>query len=126
MAKLASASYSPEAAQKLAEWGKNWTEEDQRRASQQWDAVFTEIRRLVAEGKDPTGVEGQALAKQHSDLIGQFTRGDADVMAGLKKWWQSHNELPAEEKPLSMYSSSEEETAFLQQALQHYQQQGNK
>ena len=119
MAKLSSMSFSPEAAQKLAEWGKNWTEEDQKRASQQWDAFFAELRRLVEEGKDPTGTEGQALAKQHSELIGQLTRGDADVMAGVKQWWMNHEALPAEEKPL-MYSYSKEEAAFLQKALEHY------
>jgi len=122
MAEISSASYSPEAAQKLAEWGKNWTEEDQKRASQQWDAVFTELRRLVALGIDPTGAEGQALAKQHSELIGQFTQGDADVTAGLKQWWKNHDELPAGEKPLSMYSYSKEEAEFLQKALEYYQQ----
>jgi DNA-binding transcriptional MerR regulator len=120
MAEISEKSYSSEAAQKLAEWGRNWTEEDQKHASQQWDAVFTELRRLVAEGKNPTGPEGQALAKQQSDLIGQFTRGDADVEAGLKQWWKNHDELPAKEKPLSAYSYSEEEAAFLQQALAHY------
>lgn len=122
MAELSRKSYSPEAAQKLAEWGKNWTEEDQRRASQQWNAVFAELRRLVAEGKDPTGPEGQALAKQHSELIGQFTRGDADVEAGLKQWWKQHDELPAGEKPLPIYSYSNEEGPFLQKALEHYKQ----
>jgi DNA-binding transcriptional MerR regulator len=122
MAHISQQSYSPEAAQKLAEWGKNWTEEDQQRASQQWDAVFTELRRLVAEGKDPTGAEGQALAKHHSELIGQFTRGDADVCAGINQWWKNYSALPAEEKPLPMYTYSEEEEAFLQKALAHYKQ----
>lgn len=122
MAAISQKSYSPEAAQKIADWGKNWTEEDQRRASQQWDAVFAELRRLVAEGKDPTGAEGQALAKQQCELIRQFSRGDADVEAGLKQWWKNHDDLPAEEKPLPMYSYTAEEAAFLQQALAHYKQ----
>ncbi|MBO0796482.1 MAG: MerR family transcriptional regulator, partial [Ktedonobacteraceae bacterium] len=74
LAEISQKSYSPETAQKLAVWGENWTEEDQQRASQQWDAVFAELRRLVAERKDPTSVEGQALAKQHSELIKQLTR----------------------------------------------------
>ena len=122
MAELSRKSYSPEAAQKVAAWGKSWTEEDQKRVSQQWNAVFAELRRLVAEGKDPTGPEGQALARQHSELIGQFTRGDADVAAGLQQWWKEHDELPAGEKPLPMYSYNEAEAAFLQKALEHYRQ----
>jgi DNA-binding transcriptional MerR regulator len=121
MAEISAKSYSPEAAQKLAEWGKHWTEEDQNRASQQWDAVFAELRRLVSEGKDPTSPEGQALAKQHSELIRQFTRGDADVEAGVKQWWKNYNELPEEEKPLT-YSYGEQEGAFLRKALEHFKQ----
>ncbi len=122
MAEISRKSYSPEAARKVAEWGKNWSEEDQRRAGQQWDAFFTELRRLVAEKNDPTSAEGQALAKQQSELIGQFTRGDADVESGLKQWWKNHDELSTQEQPLSMYSYSKEEAEFLQQALKHYKQ----
>ncbi len=53
LAEIAQKPYSPEAAQKLAVWEENWTEEDQQRASQQWDAVFAELRKLVVKGKDP-------------------------------------------------------------------------
>ncbi len=122
MAEISARSYDPDAAQKVKAWGKNWTEEDQQRASQQWEAVYAELRRLVAESKDPLGPEGQALARQHSELIGQFTRGDADVASGLQQWWKNHDELPAAERPLAMYSYSAEEAAFLQKALKHYQQ----
>ena len=123
MAELSKQAYSPEAAQKLAEWGQNWTEEDQQQATQQWDALYAELRRLVAAGADPTGPEGQALAKQQSELIGQFTRGDAEVEAGLKRWWKNHDKLPAQEQSLSMYSHSQEEGAFLQKAVEYYKQQ---
>ncbi|GHO89917.1 MerR family transcriptional regulator [Dictyobacter formicarum] len=122
MAEISGNSYSPEAAQKIAEWGKNWTEQDQQRANQQWSAVFTELRRLVAEGADPTGPEAQALARQQSELIGQFTRGDADVTAGLKQWWKNHDQLPQQERPLGAYSYSSEEWAFMQKAVDHYKQ----
>jgi DNA-binding transcriptional MerR regulator len=122
MAEISNNSYSPEARQKLAEWGKGWTEEDQKRAGQQWDALFAQLRRLLAQGQDPAGPEGQALAKLHSELIGQFTRGDADVESGLKQWWKNHDELPAAERPLAAFSYSEEEEAFLRKALQHFKQ----
>ena len=120
LAEISRKSYSPETAQKLAGWEENWTEEDQQRASQQWDAVFAGLRRLVAERKDPTSVEGQALAKQHSELIKQLTRGDADIEADMKQWWKNYEELPLEEKPLPMYHTSQEEKAFLQKALEYY------
>jgi DNA-binding transcriptional MerR regulator len=122
IAEISNQSYSPETAQKLAQWSKNWTEEDQKRASQQWDAVFAELRRLVADDEDPTGPEGQALAKQHRELIMEFSHGDADVEAGLKRWWKNYNALPAKERPLAKYNYSKEEAAFLQKALEYYKQ----
>nr|BBH85379.1 hypothetical protein KTC_01300 [Thermosporothrix sp. COM3] len=117
---IARKSYSPEATRKLAARAENWTEEDQHRARQQWDTVFVELKRLVAEGKDPTGVEGQALAKQHCELIQQLTLGDADIAASAMRWWENYERLPLEEKPFPLYHSTEEEKAFLQQALAHY------
>jgi MerR family transcriptional regulator, thiopeptide resistance regulator len=122
MAELSSKAYSPEAAQKLAAWGQTWSEEDQTRVSQQWNAVFADLRRLVAEKKDPLGPEGQDLARRHSELLGQFTHGDADVMSGLKQWWKMHDEIPVAERPQAAYSYSDEEAAFLQKALKQYQQ----
>jgi TipAS antibiotic-recognition domain len=46
------------------------------------------LKRLIAEGQDPASPEAQALAKQQQDLIQQFTRGDAGIAAGLKKWYE--------------------------------------
>lgn len=122
MAEISRNSYSTEAAQKIAEWGKTWTEEDQKRAGQQWDAVFADLRRLVAEHKDPLGPEGQELAQRHSELVGQFTHGDEEVLSGLNQWWKTYSDLPTEEKPLPAYSYNAEEAAFLQAALKHYYQ----
>nr|BBH85510.1 hypothetical protein KTC_02610 [Thermosporothrix sp. COM3] len=73
MAELSRQSYSPAAAQKIAQWGQNWTGEDQQRVSQQWNAVFAELKRLAVEGKDPASPEAQALARQHQELVQQFT-----------------------------------------------------
>jgi len=123
MAELSRKSYSPEAAAKIAEWGKNWTEEDQQRATQQWDAFYAGLRRLVAEGVDPTRPEAQALVRQRCELLNQFSHGDAEVAAGLKQWWENHEQLPPQERPASTYSYSPEELAFMQKAADHYKQQ---
>ncbi len=121
MEEISQKSYSEADRQKLAEWGKGWSEEDQQKANQQWNAVYAEVKRLVAEGKDPASPEAQALAKQQCDLVGQFTRGDAGITAGLGRWWKNYDELPAEEKPVLM-PLSKEEGDFLKQAVAIYQQ----
>ncbi len=118
MAEISAQSYSEEAQRKLDERSKNWTEEDQRRASQQWDAFYAELRRLVARGKSPLDPESQALASQFRGLINQFTGGDPDIDAGLRQWWQNHEARPEGERPLAMYSYSEQEWQFLRSALE--------
>ena len=121
MEEISQKSYSEADRQKLAEWGKGWSEEDQQRANEQWAAVWAETKRLVAEGKDPAGPEAQALAKQQCDLVGQFTRGDAGIATGLSSWWKNYDKLPAEEKPV-LIPLGEEESDFLKQAVAIYQQ----
>jgi len=121
MEELSRKSYTEQDAQKLAEWGKGWSEENQQIANQQWAAVSTDLKRLVASGKDPASAEAQALAKRYSDLISQFTRGDPDIEAGLKRWWQNFNELPAREKPVQQ-PYDEEEAKFLQKAVAIYKE----
>ncbi len=121
MEELSRKSYTEQDAQKLAEWGKGWSEEDQQIANQQWAAVSTELKRLVASGKGPASAEAQALAKRYSELISQFTHGDPGIVAGLKRWWQNFNELPAGEKPVQQ-PYGEEEAKFLQNAVAIYKE----
>src|SRR5262249_51281657 len=99
---LAAQFYSESALAKLAARGQQqpWTEADQERCSAQWEAVYAEVRRLTAAGADPAGAEAQALAQQHSALVGAFTGGDPEIMEGLKKFWQNHNALPEAQQPI--------------------------
>jgi DNA-binding transcriptional MerR regulator len=115
---LSKQSYSEEARQKLAEWGKDWTEADQERASQQWAALIAELKRLVASGQDPAGPEAQARAGQWLGLVGQFTRGDAEVLAGLKKMTAANMRGETPYPPFL----GKEEGAFLKKMLETYQE----
>ncbi len=69
----------------------------------------------------PVRIVPQALVKQQQDLIQQFTHGDAGIAAGLKKWYEGYNQLAAEQVPFPRPYSKEEE-AFLQKAIEVYQQ----
>ena len=100
MAELMTASYSEEARQNLAQRGA-WTEADQERANAQWGHVASEATRLAEAGADPGGEEGQAVAKLKSELLFGFTQGNAEVSAGLEKFWENHSALPASEQPLA-------------------------
>jgi MerR family transcriptional regulator, thiopeptide resistance regulator len=95
---LSRGAYSEEARTKLAQ--RNWTEADQELASERWAHVAAESKRLAEIGADPAGEDAQALAKLKSDLLFEFTQGDPEIEAGLGRFWQNHNALPAEKQPL--------------------------
>lgn len=72
MQELSKKSYSEEALQRLQARGP-WTEEDQRRIDERYNALYAGVRRLVAEGGDPGSDEAQALARESIALIEEFT-----------------------------------------------------
>jgi DNA-binding transcriptional MerR regulator len=115
MQELSDASYSDEAKAKMATWGE-WTEEDQVRVNAQWTEVWDAARKLTAENADAAGAEAQDMATKYNNLISAFTRGDADIAAGLNKWWQNHEALPQDQKPIP-YPITAQEQEFLNKAL---------
>jgi len=116
MEELSQKAYTAEDRQKLAEWGKNWSEEDQRRASQQWSEAIADLQRLSASGENPGGSAAQALAQRWSDLVGQFTHGDPSISKGLGKWYSGLRETAAGERPVAM-PFDERGREFLEEAL---------
>jgi DNA-binding transcriptional MerR regulator len=121
---ISDASYNEADKRKIAEWGKDWSEADQRQADEKWNAIYAEARRLADAGADPAGDEAQALAARQMALVGEFTRGDPGVTAGLKKFWQNVGELPEGRSPLPKVLTDAQQ-AFLDKALEVYHQRQN-
>jgi DNA-binding transcriptional MerR regulator len=120
MSELNQTSYSQEALQKLKQ-NREWTEEDQKRASAQWEHVAAEAKRLAALGADPGGEEAQALAKLKSELLAGFTQGDPEIEAGLTRFWENFAALPAQERPFAMpFDATGSE--FLKKAMTIYKE----
>ena len=124
---LTQSSCTPEARAKM-EQRPVWTEADQERANEQWAYLASESQRLAAEGTDPAGEEGQALARLKSELLFQFTQGDPDVEAGLKQFWDSHKALPKTEQPLAALVPDMDDAGsrFLDNAIALYNERQNK
>ena len=116
---LSRQSYTEEQRAKLAEWGKDWSEEDQRFASQQWSTFIAGLKGLVAIGADPASPEAQALAAQWAALISGFTHGDPGVQEGLKNLYRNLGNMPASERPFPMPYDKEEE-AYLHKMIEAY------
>lgn len=126
MNELVGKSYFDEASRKLATLasGTIWTEEDQKRVSDQHRYVADEANRLADAGADPAGAEGQALAKLETELLAAFTQGDPEIESGLRKFWEKHNALPRAEQPLAEWSAlrSGPGGEFLEKAMAEYRQ----
>jgi DNA-binding transcriptional MerR regulator len=123
MQHLSEQAYSPEAQARLRERarGGTWTEADQEQANAQWAAIYADVARLAATNADPAGAEAQELAARHSALIAAFTGGDPEIGAGLQRWWQAHDALPAAQQPIrSPFSPAAQ--AWMHQALAVYRQ----
>ena len=115
MAELSRTSYSDSAQAKLAAWGVNWTEEDQRRVNAQYAQLAEGLKQAVAQSKPAGSPEVQALAATFLGLIAQFTRGDAEVERGLGTYWQQQANLPAAQKPPLPWGAAEQ--AMLEEAV---------
>jgi MerR family transcriptional regulator, thiopeptide resistance regulator len=115
MAELSEQSYSSGAREKLAPRSVSWTEEDQQRVNARYDALYAGVKALVAAGKEPGSPEAQALAKDAWALLDEFTQGNPEIIAGLKNWWQNHDQLPHGQRPFQSPLSADE-SAFLEDA----------
>lgn len=108
--------YSKEAAQKLKTLHPGtWTEEDQKRVNEQYAFLAAGVKRLIAEGADPTSSEAQALARLYSELVHGFTKGDSDLTAHVATWWKNFYALPEAERPIQP-PFGKEEAEFLARA----------
>lgn len=105
----------------LAAWGRDWSEEDQRVATQQWDAFLSGLQGLVAAGADPVDPKAQALAAQWAALISGFTHDDPGIQERLKNLYRNLGNMSASERPFPMPYTKEEE-AFLHKMIEAYRE----
>ena len=94
---ISNRAYSPSANSKLAQ--REWTEEDQAKATQDWNEVYAEAERLAAAGAAPDGPEGLALGKRYGALLSAFTNDDPEMIEGLQKFYAEAKQLPPEKSP---------------------------
>jgi MerR family transcriptional regulator, thiopeptide resistance regulator len=113
--------YTEEQRQQIAEWGKTWTAEDQRVATQRWETAMGELRRLVTAREDPAGPAAQALAHEWNDLVVSFTHGDSGIEQGLGKMYDDFASMPAEQRLYPM-PFDEAGGALINQALKIYRE----
>jgi hypothetical protein len=103
-------SYSAEGLRKLTQ--QEFTEAMHR----QYAYFYDELRRLVAENTDPSSTEAQSLARYLTELNRGRSQGwSREILAGMKRSWETFNALPEDKKP-KIYTLTPEEREFMKQA----------
>lgn len=90
--------YSEEARAKIAEMRENTPKEVVEQGQRDWAALIAEVEEAASAGVDPKSARAQALATRWRELVGQFTRGDAEVHKGLNKLWNDPKHWPKDFK----------------------------
>jgi len=64
--------------------------------------LIKEVEAAVRDGEDPTSEKARSLADRWSNLSQQFTGGDPEISAGLRKLYADQSNWPAHfQKPYS-------------------------
>lgn len=81
--------------QQLDELAKRGTPEILAKAQQDWSCLIKDVETAVANGLDPSSQTAQELASRWSDLIFQFTQGDAGIEQSLKNLYSDQANWPS-------------------------------
>lgn len=80
--------------QQLDELAKRATPEILSKAQQDWSCLIKDVETAVANGLDPSSQTAQELASRWSELIFQFTQGDAGIEKSLKNLYSDQANWP--------------------------------
>lgn len=81
--------------EQLAELARRGTPEVLERGEREWATLIKEVEEAVAEGVDPRSERARALAARWSGLIEEFTGGNPEILASLKRLYADQDNWPA-------------------------------
>ena len=82
--------YTPQQLEQLRERSRELGDEAIADAEREWPALIAAVEAERANGTDPADPRVQELAARWSELVEQFTRGDAGIAASLKAYYDDH------------------------------------
>jgi DNA-binding transcriptional MerR regulator len=80
--------------EQLAELSQRATPEVLERGQREWAALIREVQEAVAEGVDPRSERAQGLAARWNALIEDFTGGNPEILASLKRLYADQANWP--------------------------------
>ena len=94
--------YSPEQLQQLAERREALGAQAIRQAEDDWRQLIEAVRDLMDRGHKPQDPEVEPLARKWSELIQQFTGGDAGITTSLAKLYREEGPKPIQAQGFPM------------------------
>jgi DNA-binding transcriptional MerR regulator len=99
--------------EQLAELAARGTPEVLERGRREWAALLKEVEQAIAEGVDPSSERAQALAARWNGLIEEFTGGNPEILASLKRLYADQANWPdGAQKPYT-----DEVSSFISKAV---------
>lgn len=80
--------------EQLAELARRGTPEVLERGQRDWALLIKEVEQAIADGVDPKSERAQALAARWHALIEEFTGGDPEILANLKRLYKDQANWP--------------------------------
>lgn len=90
--------YNEAAQEKLAQIRRDTPKDVIEQGQRDWAALIADVEEAAARNDDPSAEPAQKLAARWRGLVGQFTRGDADVAQGLNRLWSDTAHWPKDFK----------------------------
>jgi hypothetical protein len=91
--------YNEPAQVALEERRKKWDPADQDKVTEEWRALFRDVKGALQE--EPASPHVQSLVDRWSELVRGFTAGNPDVTSGLNKAWADRTNWAPEMKQQS-------------------------
>jgi DNA-binding transcriptional MerR regulator len=83
--------YTPEQLETLAQRRAALGPDGMAKAQADWEAVYADLDRLREEGVDPADPRAQEVGARAKALIAQFTGGDPEMLASLKRVYENED-----------------------------------
>lgn len=112
--------YSPEALAKLRAQRAAMTKEEKADAGARWHALLADIQCALDSGVPPDSAEGRALVARWIRLGDEFTLGDPEISAGIRRMNEDENHWPNDETAATLRATrpKPEQRSFFDQAVQ--------
>ena len=89
MSEMAERYYTPEQRERIERHRRELGEDRIREVAAEWPSLLEQVRAEMGVGTDPSEEQVQRLARRWTDLVGEMSAGDEDILRSMSDmWWR--------------------------------------